>query len=158
MFSRNIKSTLRNLYNDNFINFVDRFIPREGPLSETGFKIYSNYADAFSNIEGIEKLNVYSRLSSHHLFILKINFTKFKISRQEFMSQLKKFGIITQVHYIPVNIHPYYQKLGYSPKSTPNAIKYYNEAISLPIFFDLTKYQQVTVINKIKNILKINDG
>ena len=74
------------------------------------------------------------------------------------MSKLKKFGIITQVHYIPVNIHPYYQKLGYSPKSTPNAIKYYNEAISLPIFFDLTKYQQVTVINKIKNILKINDG
>ncbi len=122
------------------------------------FKIYNNYAKAFSNIKGIDKLNVYSRLSSHHLFILKINFTKFKISRQEFMSKLKKFGIITQVHYIPVNIHPYYQKLGYSSKSTPNAIKYYNEAISLPIFFDLTKYQQVTVINKIKNILKINDG
>ena len=120
------------------------------------FEIYNNYSKAFSKIKGINKLDVYSRLSSHHLFILKINFKKFKISRQEFMSKLKKIGIITQVHYIPVNIHPYYQKLGYSSKSTPNAIKYYNEAISLPIYFDLTKLQQSTVINKIKNILKIN--
>ena len=119
-------------------------------------EIYNNYSKAFSKIKGINKLDVYSKLSSHHLFILKINFKKFKISRQEFMSKLKKIGIITQVHYIPVNIHPYYQKLGYSSKSTPNAIKYYNEAISLPIYFDLTKLQQSTVINKIKNILKIN--
>lgn len=121
-------------------------------------KIYKNYIEAFFDIKGIDILNVDPRLSSHHLFILKIKFKKFKISRQEFMSKLKKFGIITQVHYIPVNIHPYYQNLGYSSKSTPNAIKYYNEAISLPIFFDLTKFQQVTVINKIKKILKINDG
>ena len=119
-------------------------------------ELYNNYSKAFSKIKGINKLDVYSKLSSHHLFILKINFKKFKISRQEFMSKLKKTGITTQVHYIPVNIHPYYHKLGYSSKSTPNAMKYYNEAISLPIYFDLTKLQQSTVINKIKNILKIN--
>lgn len=120
-------------------------------------KIYKTYQKAFTDIAGIKMLRVHSKLSSHHLFILKINFKKFQTTRQEFMEKLKKLGIITQVHYIPVNIHPYYQKLGYSYKHTPDAMLYYSEAISLPIYYDLTKLQQLKVIRKIKYLLNVHD-
>ena len=50
-------------------------------------------------------------------------------------------------------MHPYYQKLGYRTKSTPEAIKYYEQTLSIPIFYDLTEYQQNYVISSIKKIL-----
>ena len=56
MFNRNIKSTLRNLYNDKIINFVDHYIPGDGPLSETGFKIYSNFIQTENFIKGKQDL------------------------------------------------------------------------------------------------------
>ena len=92
-------------------------------------------------------------LSSNHLYILQLDFKKLKISRQEFIDKLKRKGIVTQVHYIPVTMHPYYQKLGYSIKSTPEAIKYYEQALSIPIYYGLTEYQQNHVISSIKKIL-----
>ena len=92
-------------------------------------------------------------LSSNHLYILQLDFKKLKISKQEFIDKLKRKGIVTQVHYIPVTMHPYYQKLGYSIKSTPEAIKYYEQALSIPIYYGLTEYQQNHVISSIKKIL-----
>ena len=94
-----------------------------------------------------------SNLSSNHLYILQLDFKKLKISRHELIDKLKKKGIVTQVHYIPVTMHPYYQKLGYRTKSTPEAIKYYEQTLSIPIFYDLTEYQQNYVISSIKKIL-----
>jgi len=47
---------------------------------------------------------------------------------------LHQKGIGTQVHYIPVYLHPYYRKLGYWPGLCPRAEDYYTRAFSIPLY------------------------
>lgn len=117
-------------------------------------KIVNYYNKKFIGLSNIKILAPKpGNLSSNHLYILQLDFKKLKISRQEFIDKLKRKGVLTQVHYIPVTMHPYYQKLGYSIKSTPEAMKYYEQALSIPIYYGLTEYQQNHVISSIKKIL-----
>ena len=91
--------------------------------------------------------------SGHHLYVLRINFEAVGLSRGQFMNALLAKNIGSQVHYIPVPSHPYYRKLGHNPSLFINANEYYNEALSIPLFFDLTDEQQSYVIKVIKGLL-----
>ncbi len=88
-------------------------------------------------------------LSAHHLYILRIDFSLLGVTRAELINRLRSKGIIPQVHYMPVPLHPYYRKLGFDETSIPNAMKYYEEALSIPLFFKLTEHEQELVINSI---------
>jgi perosamine synthetase len=117
-------------------------------------KIVNYYNKKFIGFDNMKILDPKpGSLSSNHIYILQLDFKKLKISRQEFIDKLKRKKVLTQVHYIPVTMHPYYQKLGYSIKSTPEAMKYYEQALSIPIYYGLTEYQQNHVISSIKKIL-----
>ncbi|OGY67431.1 MAG: UDP-4-amino-4,6-dideoxy-N-acetyl-beta-L-altrosamine transaminase [Candidatus Harrisonbacteria bacterium RIFCSPLOWO2_02_FULL_45_10c] len=80
---------------------------------------------------------------SWHLFPIRL---KDAGKRRATFDALQTNGIGVQVHYIPVHFQPYYQKLGYPAGTYPNAEAYYNSAISLPIYPDLTKADQNKVI------------
>ena len=86
--------------------------------------------------------------------MLKIDFNKINISKSEFMNKLKKKGIITQVHYIPVYLHPFYRNKKGSQKKLKNTEEYYEQALSIPIYYDLKKKEQEYVIDNIKKIIK----
>ncbi len=88
---------------------------------------------------------------SWHLFAIQV---KNVGKRKSAFDYLQKHGIGVQVHYIPVHYHPYYQKLGYQTGAYPNSESYYNSAISLPIYPDLSRKDQDFVIEKLKEILK----
>tara|TARA_B100001123_G_C15313632_1_gene1025314 strand:+ start:1761 stop:2951 length:1191 start_codon:yes stop_codon:yes gene_type:complete len=91
---------------------------------------------------------------SYHLFIIKINFKKLGKSRNYFMNELLKNKIGSQVHYIPVFLHPYYKKkYNYKKDKFPNAMKYYEQALSIPIFVDLKKKEQKFIVEKINKLL-----
>jgi UDP-4-amino-4,6-dideoxy-N-acetyl-beta-L-altrosamine transaminase len=87
--------------------------------------------------------------SGHHLYVLRINFAELGTSRADYMNGLKKSGIITQVHYMPVPMQPYYRRLGFRPECYPNAVNYYNEALSIPLYYGLTDLEQEFVIEKL---------
>ena len=69
------------------------------------------------------------------------------------MTKLRDEGIVTQVHYIPVNLHPYYQKLGYDKNLYPNSLNYYSECLSIPIYYSLNYEEQNRVIKSIKKLI-----
>ena len=104
-----------------------------------------NYYLPQSNLRG---------LSSNHLYTLNYNFKKNKISRNHLMGELQKRNIITQVHYIPVPLQYYYKKMGYNMNNLENALLHYNECISLPIYYNLTREQQKFVIKSVDEILQ----
>ena len=54
-----------------------------------------------------------------------------------------KIGV--NVHYIPVHLQPYYQRLGFNPGDFPAAEQYYRQTISLPLFPAMTKPQQTAL-------------
>jgi dTDP-4-amino-4,6-dideoxygalactose transaminase len=68
-----------------------------------------------------------------HLCSVLIDFENLNINKKLFFEKLKLAGLNLQIHYIPVYWQPYYQKLGLCP----NAEKYYRQAVSLPLYYDL---------------------
>jgi len=81
----------------------------------------------------VELEDVYS---SYHLYIIKLT-DKAPISRRELFSSMRSRGIGVNVHYIPIYAHPYYQKLGFSEDDFPASERFYNSAISIPLYPNL---------------------
>jgi len=91
--------------------------------------------------------------SALHLYPIQINEHKKEIRRKQVFNQLRKAGIGVNVHYIPVHTQPYYQQFGFKENDFPNAVAYYQRAISLPMYNTLSDEQQLEVVNALKNIL-----
>lgn len=112
------------------------------------------YDEAFSNLDNVYPIhNNFRDFSSHHLYVLRINYKALNTNRAEFMNNLVKENIITQVHYMPVTSHPYYKSLGYKTSDYPSANKFYDEAISIPLYYSLSDAEQKKVINAILSLL-----
>jgi dTDP-4-dehydrorhamnose reductase len=90
--------------------------------------------------------------SSKHLYIVKIDFKKLKKSRNRFMRDLILHNIQTQVHYIPIPIHPFYNLKGYDLKQLPNTRNYYDMCLSLPIHYNLTNKQVNYICQSINDL------
>ena len=68
-------------------------------------------------------------------------------------NNLREEGIGVQLHYSPVHLQPYYRKYGFKEGDFPMAEKYAKTAVSIPLFPDLTKDEQIRVINTIKKAI-----
>lgn len=120
-------------------------------------KISIFYDKKFKGINNIFLPQTHLRkLSSNHLYILNINFNKLKISRKELIQKLLKKGIVTQIHYIPIPLHSYYKKKGYNMKNLVKAKQYFEEALSIPIFYTLSLQKQKSVSKLIIKIINDN--
>jgi len=115
--------------------------------------IVARYNRAFRNLDWIkipasDKYNVVA----WHLYVLKINFQKINKSRTWVMSSLKKEGIGTQVHYIPVHLQPFYRKFGFRPGDFPVAEAYYEQCLSLPLYPEMNSQDINRVIQSVKKL------
>lgn len=90
--------------------------------------------------------------SAHHLFTIQIDFERLGKSRQEIMQYLSRLGIGTQVHYIPIPRHPYYQRLGFCREDYPEAERFYRQCLSVPIFPGLKIHEVERVIRSIARL------
>lgn len=74
-------------------------------------------------------------------------------NRKEFYHKAKEQGLNLQVHYIPVHLQPYYQKLGFKKGDFPKAEKYYEHCISLPLYPSLSNEDIQIIVQRIKDII-----
>ncbi len=86
---------------------------------------------------------------SLHLYVVKIKNNK----RDKLLIKLRKKGIYTNVHYLPIHFHPFFKKLGFKSGQYPNSEKYGAEALSIPIYPNLKNKDQKKVIKEILKIL-----
>jgi len=126
---------------------LDTFINRRRELVK-------KYDLAFSGMKNCRPAQMTGRdQSGHHLYVLRIDFNSLGLTRGQVMKKLREFGVGSQVHYIPVPSQPYYRQLGFSPQSYPSSQFYYQQALSIPLFFDLTNEQQQQVIQAVKEVV-----
>jgi UDP-4-amino-4,6-dideoxy-N-acetyl-beta-L-altrosamine transaminase len=92
--------------------------------------------------------------SAWHIFVIRVHLTAEKKSHKQIFAALRQLGIGVNVHYIPVHLQPYYQQMGFRKGDFPEAESYYNTAITLPIFPDLTDEQVVFIVEKLSEVLK----
>jgi UDP-4-amino-4,6-dideoxy-N-acetyl-beta-L-altrosamine transaminase len=88
--------------------------------------------------------------SALHLYVIRIDAEK----RREVFDALRARGIGVNVHYIPVHLQPYYQRLGFQRGDFPEAERYYAEAISLPMYATLREDQQDHVVDMLRQELR----
>lgn len=92
--------------------------------------------------------------SAWHLYPLRINFNKTKYSKKQLFQKFLENGVRLQVHYPPIHLHPYYNKKYNLKKGDfPNAERFYNQEISLPVFPALTKTQRNKVISLVEKFI-----
>jgi len=126
---------------------IDKFISKR-------MTIVKKYDDEFSTMKNIKPFqNLGRKLSSHHLYVVNIDFNSIGKSRAELMHELRGKDIICQVHYIPLPMHPYFRNLGFIPEEYPNSLNYYNNCLSIPLFYDLTDIQQDYVVKIFKELV-----
>lgn len=91
--------------------------------------------------------------SGLHLYVIRLRLDQINKTHLQVFEELREAGIGVNLHYIPVHLQPYYQKIGFNKGDLPQAELYYDEAISLPMFSTLTKDQQDEVAQVLKRIL-----
>jgi len=97
-----------------------------------------------------QSLDSYSAL---HLYPIQLELENISKSHTQVFDELRQKGLGVNLHYIPVHIQPYYEKMGFSRGDFPEAEKYYSRAISIPIFQGLTIEIQDEVVNALKKVL-----
>jgi UDP-4-amino-4,6-dideoxy-N-acetyl-beta-L-altrosamine transaminase len=88
--------------------------------------------------------------SAWHLYMVELT----QHDRKSVFEQLHAKGVGVNVHYIPIHLHPFYQKMGFKQGDFPRAESFYDNALTLPLFPSLSDQQQNTVIDVLHEILQ----
>jgi len=124
---------------------LDTFVSQRNKLAKT-------YDDAFAQTSLQCLTPSENKLSAYHLYIILLPNSDAKLHKETIIS-LREKGITAHVHYIPIHLQPYYQQLGFHQGDFPDAENYYLNAISLPLYPDLTDEQQQYIITSVKSLL-----
>jgi dTDP-4-amino-4,6-dideoxygalactose transaminase len=85
----------------------------------------------------------------YHLYVIRTMY------RDALKNYLEKKGIECGIHYpLPVHLQPPYKRLGFHKGMFPNAEKLAKEALSLPMFPDLTKEEIEYIVSCVEDFFK----
>jgi len=119
---------------------LDAFIERRRAIAK-------QYDAAFEDLPGgfsTQQVPRYTE-SARHLYVLRVPAKE----RSAMLNELRDEGVGVHVHYIPIHLQHYYQALGFKEGQFPEAERYYSEALSLPIFPDLSDADLSFVIDRV---------
>jgi len=114
-------------------------------------KIYNYYQKSLMPYKEVLNTFEYSKTNrpSYHLFVISLNFKKIKSSKDKLINFLRKFGFLTQYHYIPIYKFKFYKKSFF----LKNSEYYYKNALSIPIYYNFNSGKQKKFIDLIKIFL-----
>ena len=116
--------------------------------------IVKRYDEVFSQMpELFVQKEIPESDTTRHLYILRLNLDKLTCDRRQFFDALHAENICPQVHYLPVYWHSYYEKLGYGKGLCPNAERYYEEVMSIPLYYAMTDKDVEDVIQAVKKVV-----
>ncbi len=119
-------------------------------------EIVRQYAEGLS---GFEELSLPAERPevehAWHLYVIRLNLERLRITRDQFIEELKERRIGTSVHFIPVHLHPYYRdRYGYRPEDFPVASREFRRIISLPLNPRMSDRDAVDVVEAVREVVK----
>ena len=106
-------------------------------------EIALNYYQAFKDLSFILRQSGMIEGHAYHLYIIEVE------NRLELYNYLRANKILSQIHYFPCHLMPYYKQFGWGEGDLPNAEKYYSGCLSLPMYPSMTDKEQDFVIQSI---------
>ena len=132
---------------------ADAFLKRRKQIADRYHEAFQelNELDLPLAVEGKE-----GTTHSWHLYVIRLNLQRLQIDRNKFIEELKRKGIGTSVHFIPLHIHPYYRETyGYKPEDFPVAYETYKRIISLPIYAKMSDGDAQRVVEAVKDVITL---
>jgi dTDP-4-amino-4,6-dideoxygalactose transaminase len=127
---------------------IDSFINKRIEL----VKIYNQHLRMIPEIT-IPKQKEYTK-HTFHLYPVIFDFKKIGINRSEMINRLREYNVGPSVHFIPLHLHPYYQKTyGYKRGDFPIAEELFDNEISLPLWPGMNESDVKYVVESIKEII-----
>lgn len=93
--------------------------------------------------------------SAFHLYVIRLRDQLAGKSRRAVLEEMRAKGITAHVHYIPVHTQPYYRTLGFRQGDFPEAERYYQESMTIPLFPAMTDKEQDQVVAALREALNI---
>ena len=91
--------------------------------------------------------------SAWHLLVIQVDEGVLSATRNEIIELLKADNIGTSVHFIPIHHHPFFQeRLGCRKDGFTNASRFFERAISLPLFPTMTRDDVKSVAASLRRI------
>jgi dTDP-4-amino-4,6-dideoxygalactose transaminase len=92
---------------------------------------------------------------SWHLYTLRLNLDKLEVDRDEFIALLRREGVSTSVHFIPIPLHPFFAEFACRPENQcPEAMALYPRLVSLPLYPAMTIEELEYVASSVKKVLR----
>jgi len=151
------------VYNQIELGFNYRMTDIQASLGKSQIKRLNKYVSKRHKIAGVYNKSFDDLLittpyqhtdtfSAYHLYVICLRGRgALQILRKKLFNTLLKSKIGVNVHYIPVHLQPYYQKMGFKIGDFPNAEEYYNTAISLPMYPTLDITDQSYVVSELRS-------
>lgn len=90
-----------------------------------------------------------------HLYVVQLPSHKRPLNRRAAFERMRARGILAHVHYLPVHLHPFYRRrFSYQPGNYPVAERYYERALTLPLFPKMSDSQVGEVIEGVHLMLE----
>lgn len=122
-------------------------------------KLIAGRYDKIFELKGLDHLKypaaIAKHLSANHLYPILVDYPVLGLTRPDFIVELNKRNIRTQVHYIPIYKHPFYRNLSSQISSFPNTEFFYSRCLSIPIYPGLSITEQDYVIDQISQLCVI---
>jgi dTDP-4-amino-4,6-dideoxygalactose transaminase len=114
---------------------LEEFVIRRNDLAQ-------RYDSALVNIPVQLQIIPKDVYSARHLYVVRVNAKQHRSLFEAFRSE----GVGVNLHYIPVHLQPYFRNLGFKEGLFQESEDYGQEAISLPLYPDLSHEEQDKVI------------
>jgi UDP-4-amino-4,6-dideoxy-N-acetyl-beta-L-altrosamine transaminase len=128
------------------LNRLDQFVSRR-------HHIIARYNDSLANVPVVTPWQNPNSYSASHLYIVRLDKKNTQSSHRAVFEYMRDKNIGVALHYIPVYRHPFYKRLGFAQNGCPEAENYYSEAISLPMYPDLSQEDQDKVLEVLSSAL-----
>jgi UDP-4-amino-4,6-dideoxy-N-acetyl-beta-L-altrosamine transaminase len=115
--------------------------------------IARRYGELLSGLPVLLPTQLKSSYSSFHLYVIRLRAKEIFKTHKEVFEKLRQLEVGANLHYMPVYYQPYYQKLGFNREYCIEANRYYDEAISLPIYHGLSDTQQTHIVSVLRKAL-----
>ncbi|GCA52245.1 UDP-4-amino-4-deoxy-L-arabinose--oxoglutarate aminotransferase [Sinorhizobium sp. KGO-5] len=92
--------------------------------------------------------------SGLHLYVIRLELANVSKSRRAVFEGLRARGVGVNLHYIPIHTQPYYSRFGFRNGDFPESERYYEEAITLPMYPLMSEAQQDEVVAALTAELK----
>jgi dTDP-4-amino-4,6-dideoxygalactose transaminase len=129
-------------------------LARAGDLLRMRETMAAAYDYAFSGNESL-LLPPTGPGDARHLYPLRLNLRRLKITRDEFIIKLKEAGIGVSVHFIPLHTMPFYKnRYQLAENDFPETMKSCSQEISLPLWPGMSDAQVDRVIKTVLSLCK----